>query len=189
MILALLLGAMGGVGTVDIGSVAFAQLQDRPATASTVLSAYAAGLCIAGLGFGALKLGVPLPRLLLISGLATAATTLPLLVVGDIAALAIAVFVAGLFFAPTMIIAMTIVEMVPEAKLAEGLTWRLSGLNTGTAIGAAITGQMIDIYGAENGFAVAMAAMAVILLFSASGRFVLSDRLDARSTFADVEAL
>ncbi|RIV80941.1 MFS transporter [Aurantiacibacter xanthus] len=187
VILALLLVAMGVVvGTVDIGSVAFAELQGQPAAASIVLAAYAAGSCIAGLGFGALKLGVPLPRLLLIGGLATAATTLPLIVVGNVVALAVAVFVSGLFFAPTMIVAMTLVErLVPEAKLTEGLTWLLSSLNTGTAIGAAVAGQVVDAYGAQSGFRVAVAAGVIILIFAGLGQSLLSTRLKARPAFAD----
>lgn len=54
------------------------------------------GSCLAGLLFGALKLQTPLHRLLLLGGAATAATTLPLLLVGSIPALAAAVLVAGL---------------------------------------------------------------------------------------------
>lgn len=118
-LLALLMVAMGViVGTVDIVSVAFVEQLGQPAAASLVLSAYAMGSCLAGLLFGALKLQTPLHRLLLLGGLATAATTLPLLLVGSVAALTGAVLVARLFFAPTMIVAMSLVErLVPEHRL------------------------------------------------------------------------
>lgn len=179
VILALLMVAMGVVvGVVDIGSVAFAERQGQPAAASIVLSAYAAGSCLAGLVFGAFKFGMPLPRLLLIGGLGTAATTLPLILVSNVAALAIAMFIAGLFFAPTMIVAMTLVErLVPEAKLTEGLTWLLSGLNTGGAIGAAVSGQVVDIHGVQSGFGVAIAAGVFILLIVFLGQTLLPARL------------
>ena len=53
------------------------------------------------------------------------------------ALLAAAVLLAGVFFAPTMIVAMALVERnVPERQLTEGLTWLLAGLNVGVAIGA-----------------------------------------------------
>ncbi|EHD22122.1 major facilitator superfamily MFS_1 [Brenneria sp. EniD312] len=165
--LTLLLVAMGViVGTVDITSVAFAEQLGQPAAASLVLSAYAVGSCLAGLLFGTLKLKTPLHRLLLLGGLATAATTLPLLLVESIPLLAAAVFIAGLFFAPTMIVAMSIVErMVPENQLTEGMTWLLAGLNVGVALGAAASGQVVDIIGgAEAGFNVAFCAGAVVLL-------------------------
>lgn len=132
-LLTLLMVAMGViVGTVDIVSVAFAEQMGSPATASIVLSCYAIGSCAAGLLFGALKLKTPLHKLLLLGGLATAATTLPLLMAGNIASLSGAVLVAGLFFAPTMIVAMSLVErIVPERQLTEGMTWLLAGLNVG----------------------------------------------------------
>ena len=77
--LALLMVAMGViVGTVDVVSVAFAAHVGQPAAASLVLSAYAAGSCLSGVMFGALKLQAPLHRWLLLGGLATALTTLPL---------------------------------------------------------------------------------------------------------------
>ncbi|MBF8674184.1 MFS transporter [Pseudomonas fulva] len=165
-LLALLMVAMGViVGTVDIVSVAFAEQMGMPAAASVVLSCYAIGSCAAGLMFGALKLETPLHKLLLLGGLATAATTLPLLLAGNIIGLAGAVLVAGLFFAPTMIVAMSLVErIVPERKLTEGMTWLLAGLNVGVAGGAAASGQVVDALGAKAGFNVALAAGAAVLL-------------------------
>lgn len=170
-LLALLMVAMGViVGTVDIVSVAFAEQVGQPAAASLVLSAYAVGSCLAGLLFGALKLQMPLHRLLLLGGLATATTTLPLLLVGSIPALAGAVLVAGLFFAPTMIVAMSLVErLVPERRLTEGMTWLLAGLNVGVALCAAASGQVVDDSGARAGFAVALCAGAIVLLMALWG--------------------
>lgn len=177
-LLTLLMVAMGLiVGTVDIVSVAFAEQMDMPAAASVVLSCYAIGSCVAGLVFGVLKLDTPLHKLLLLGGLATAATTLPLLVVGNIIGLAIAVLVAGLFFAPTMIVAMSLVErIVPESKLTEGMTWLLAGLNVGVAGGAAASGQVVDVWGAQAGFNVALAAGAVVLLVALWGYQRMRDR-------------
>lgn len=170
-LLALLMLAMGIiVGTVDIVSVAFAEQVGQPAAASLVLSVYAVGSCLAGLSFGALKLQTPLPRLLLWGGLATAATTLPLLLAGSIPTLAVAVFVAGLFFAPTMIVAMSLVErMVPESRLTEGMTWLLAGLNIGVAMGAALSGQVVDGSGARAGFGIALCAGALVALVAVWG--------------------
>lgn len=164
-LLALLMVAMGAiVGTVDIVSVAFAEQLGQPVAASLVLSAYAAGSCVAGLLFGAIPWPIPLYRLLLLGGLATAATTLPLLLVGSLPALATAVLVAGLFFAPTMIVAMALVErLVPERRLTEGMTWLLAGLNVGVALGAAVAGHVVDAGGARAGFAVALCAGALVL--------------------------
>lgn len=167
-LLALLMVAMGVVvGTVDIVSVAFAEQMGQPGAASLVLSAYALGSCVAGLVFGGLKLNIPLHRLLLLGALATAATTLPLLLVASVAQLAGAVLLAGLFFAPTMIVTMSLVErVVPEQQLTEGMTWLLAGLNIGVAMGAAASGQMVDQGGASSGFMVALYAAALIVVLA-----------------------
>lgn len=182
-LLALLMVAMGViVGTVDIVSVAFAQQMGQPGAASLVLSAYALGSCAAGLGFGGLKLNIPLHRLLLLGGLATAATTLPLLLVASVAQLAGAVLLAGLFFAPTMIVAMSLVErVVPEQQLTEGMTWLLAGLNIGVAMGAAASGRMVDQGGASSGFMVALYAAALIVLLALCSYQSLRASVVARS--------
>ncbi|GAB2817042.1 MFS transporter [Comamonas piscis] len=167
-LLALLMAAMGAiVGTIDIASVAFARTHGQPAWASGVLAAYALGSCVAGLLFGAFPLRMPLPQQLALGGLATALTTLPLLLVDSIPALAGAVLLAGLCFAPTMVIAMSLVErLVPAQRLTEGMTWLLAGLNAGVALGAAASGQLVDGFGARAAFAVALVAGALVLLLA-----------------------
>ncbi|KLU15769.1 MULTISPECIES: MFS transporter [Xenorhabdus] len=170
-LLTLLMIAMGIiVGTVDIVSVAFAKQMGQPTGASFVLSAYAIGSCLAGLLFGALKLKTPLHQLLLLGGLATAATTLPFLLVSNIASLACTVFIAGLFFAPTMIVVMSLVErIVPENQLTEGMTWVLAGLNVGVALGAAASGQVVDMESARGGFIVSLIAGGIVVFVALWG--------------------
>ncbi|MBD8697037.1 MFS transporter [Stenotrophomonas sp. CFBP 13718] len=164
--LVLLMLAMGLiVGTIDITSVAFTASLGQPAAASLVLSAYALGSCAAGLLFGARVFPFPLHRLLLWSGIATALTTLPLLYVAAVGPLALAVLVAGLFFAPTMIVAMSLIErQVPAHRVTEGMTWLLAGLNVGVAAGAASSGQAVDRMGPSAGFVVALCAGGLVLI-------------------------
>lgn len=170
-ILMTLLLAMGViVGVVDVVSVAFAQYAGHPTAASIVLSVYAIGSCLAGLAFGMLKLKAPLPRQFLFCGVATAVTTLPLLLVTDIPGLAVAIFISGLFFAPTLIVSMALVErVVPPSRLTEGMTWLITGLSIGVAIGAASSGWMIDHFGATSGFWVALVAGAIVLASAVLG--------------------
>ncbi|KDM92281.1 MFS transporter [Photobacterium galatheae] len=154
------------VGTVDVISVAFAEQQGEPVAASYVLSAYAAGSCLSGLLFGTLKLKTHLRKQLLLAALATAFTTLPLMLVTGTTTLAVSVFIAGVFFAPTMIVTMGLVEqIVPASQLTEGFTWMITGLGIGIAAGAAGVGWMIDEYGIQAGFTVTMSAgLAVFLI-------------------------
>ncbi|CEI53124.1 transporter, putative [Acinetobacter bereziniae] len=174
-LLTLLMLSMGViVGTVDIVSVAFAEAVSQPAAASLVLSAYALGSCISGLWFGALKLSMPLHRLLLFGGIATAIATIPLAWINSIAILTCVVFVAGIFFAPTMIVAMSLVErLVPKHRLTEAMTWLLAGLNIGVALGAASAGQMLDRYGLQYGFLIALGAGAIIFILALFGNYRL----------------
>lgn len=182
-LLALLMVAMGMiVGTVDIVSVAFAGELGHPAAASLVLSAYAVGSCLSGLLYGALKLKTSLTRLLLLGGLATAATTIPLILVTHLTALASAVLVAGLFFSPTMIVAMSLIErQVSENQLTEGMTWLLAGLNVGVALGAAIAGQVVDSSGSRVGFYVALCAGVLVLLMAFLSHLSLHKQGNLRS--------
>lgn len=174
-LLALLMMAMGIiVGSVDVVSVAFAELSGQPAAASLVLSAYAFGSCSAGLLFGALRLTTPLHRQLLVGGLAVALTTLPLWLAGSITTLTGAVLLAGVSFAPTMIIAMSLVErLVAVEKLTEGMSWLLAGLNIGVALGAAVSGRLVDSFGLQAGFSVAIGAGAAIVLLAIAGSYWL----------------
>jgi len=175
-LLLLLLLAMGTiVGVIDVASVAFAANEGLPAGAAVVLSAYAIGSCLAGLIFGALKLKLPMSKQLLYFGLGTVASTLPLIFVGNITTLTVAMFVSGIFFAPTMIVAMASVEIVvPGDKLTEGFTWLISGLGVGMALGAAAAGQVVDMYGTRMGFGVALVAALFLALFVVFGHRKLS---------------
>jgi len=72
---------------------------------------------------------------------------------------------AGLCFAPTMIVAMTLIErLVPEQQVTEGMTWLLAGLNVGVAMGAAGAGRIVDGAGVHAGFALALGAACAVLL-------------------------
>jgi MFS family permease len=166
--LTLLMIALGIiVGTVDIVSVAFARAIEQPAAASLVLSAYACGSCLAGLFFGARQFSLSLPRLLLLGAGATALTGLSLLWVSSIYSLAWWIFWAGVSFAPTMIIAMSLVERaVPEQSTTEGMTWLLAGLNIGVALGAALSGYFIDRSGVISGFVIASVSGGMVLLIA-----------------------
>ncbi|MEV6438122.1 MFS transporter [Streptomyces anulatus] len=182
-LLALTLVAGGAiVGTVDVVSVSFAEQQGSPAGAGIVLSVYAAGSAVAGLVFGTLRLRTPLPRLLVLGTAGTALTTLPLLLAGDLVTLSAAVFLPGLFFAPTMIVVMGLVERtVPPAVLTEGMTWAITGLSVGVAGGAAVSGAIVDRFGPGGGFVVAVAAGAAALLTALCARRPLERSLQERA--------
>ncbi|WP_233224209.1 MFS transporter [Amycolatopsis sp. BJA-103] len=172
------------VGAVDVVSVAFAGAVGSPSAAGVVVSVYAVGSAISGLAFGTLKLTIAPPRLLLIGTAGTAASAVPLLAVDGIIGLCAVVFVAGLFFSPTMIVVMGMIEkIVPAEKLTEGMTWAITGLSIGVALGAAVSGEAVDRFGPDGGFAVAVVAGGLIILIA-----LLSYPLLTRKTTTREEA-
>jgi MFS family permease len=149
-------------GAVDVVTVAFADEQGHKGGASVVRALYAAGSCVAGVVFGLLRFrGAPERRWLL--GICTMAVSMiPLLLVGNLPLLAVALFLAGLSIAPTMITTMSLIEEhVPRAKLTEGMTWVSTGLAVGVALGSSVAGWVIDAADARAGYGVPVVAGAV----------------------------
>ena len=149
-------------GSIDVVTVAFADERGHKGAASVVLALYAAGSCAAGIVFGLLRLtGAPQRRWLL--GIcAMAVSMIPLLLVGNLPFLAVALFVAGLSIAPTMITTMSLIEEhVPRAQLTEGMTWISTGLAVGVALGSSVAGWVIDAAGARAGYGVPAVSGAV----------------------------
>ncbi|WP_392673137.1 MFS transporter [Streptomyces sp. LN785] len=149
-------------GAVDVVTVAFAEDRGHKAAASLVLAVYALGSCLAGAVFGLLRLkGRPATRWL-VGVCAMAVSMIPLQLAGNLLFLAVALFVAGLAIAPTMVTTMALVEQhVPRAKLTEGMTWTGTGLAVGVALGSSAAGWAVDAFGAAAGYAVPVVAGAL----------------------------
>jgi MFS family permease len=84
-------------------------------------------------------------------------------------ALAAAIFLSGVAISPTFITAFGLVERrVPPEVLTEGVTWVMTGIGIGMALGAFVAGWVVDTFGARSGFWVsivmASAALAIVVL-------------------------
>ncbi|MCN9242464.1 MFS transporter [Streptomyces sp. RY43-2] len=149
-------------GAIDVVTVAFAEEQHHKAIASVVLALYAAGSCVAGVVFGLLRFTGAPERRWLLGVCAMTVSMIPLLLVGNLLFLSVALFVAGLSIAPTMITTMGLIERhVPRAHLTEGMTWVSTGLAVGVAIGSSVGGWVIDAAGARAGYGVPVVSGAV----------------------------
>lgn len=155
-VLTLAFVATGAIfGSIDVVTVAFAEEQGHKAAASLVLAVYALGSCLAGAVFGLLHLKGDPSRRWLLGVCAMAVSMIPLLLAGNLPLLAVALFVAGLSIAPTMVTTMALVEAhVPRTKLTEGMTWTGTGLAVGVALGSSAAGWVVDASGAEAGYVV-----------------------------------
>ncbi|MFB7493752.1 MFS transporter [Streptomyces sp. NPDC056161] len=149
-------------GAIDVVTVAFADERGHKSAASLVLALYAAGSCVAGMVFGLLHFAGRPERRWLLGICAMAVSMIPLLLVGNLPLLAVALFVSGLSIAPTMITTMSLIEQhVPRAKLTEGMTWVSTGLAVGVAVGSSVAGWVIDSAGARAGYGVPAVSGAV----------------------------
>ncbi|WP_033134990.1 MFS transporter, partial [Aeromonas finlandensis] len=95
------------------------------------------------------------------------------------------IFIAGLSFAPTMVIVMNLGTLiVPPAKLTEGLTWMTTGISIGVALGGMLAGLVIDAYGARAGFGVAIASGLSMVVLAMIGLPILRAASEMRAELA-----
>lgn len=149
-------------GSVEVVTVAFADAHHHKALSGLLLGVYAFGSGLAGAVFGAIRPRGAITRRLLVSVWAMAATMAPLLFAPSLAALTGMLFVAGMAIAPTLITTMALVGcLAPAAQLTESITWIVSGLSVGVALGYATSGWLVDMAGASAGYQVSCAAALV----------------------------
>ena len=174
IVLALL--AMGMVGgSIDVAVVAFANAQGWPESATFILAAYALGSMIAGLTFGALRISLSIEKQFFIGILVTALTSVLPIFSADVYILSVMLFIAGMSFAPTMVMVMHLGTItVPPSRITEGLTWMTTGISIGVALGGMLSGLVIDSYGARAGFGVAIGAGVVMVVVVLVGLRTLS---------------
>ncbi|TIO07152.1 MAG: MFS transporter [Mesorhizobium sp.] len=157
--------------TTEVSTVAITKELGQPGAASLVIGVYALGSFVVGIVIGALNLKTPLQIRLAIAIAIIALTTLPLLVADTVPLLALAVFVSGVAISPTFITAFGLIERrVPEAMLTEGVTWVMTGIGIGMALGSFAAGWVVDAFGAQSGFLVSVAAGTIALAIVLAGQ-------------------
>jgi MFS family permease len=161
--------------TAEVSVVAITEHLGQPSAASFVIGVYAVGSFAVGLIVGALNLKTALQRQLAIALAVLAVTAWPLLFVETVSMLALAVFVSGIAISPTFITAFGLIEQrVPAAMLTEGITWVMTGIGIGMALGSFTAGWVIDTYGSSHGFWVSVVAGLLALLTVIVGQKTLA---------------
>jgi MFS family permease len=166
----LLLGALalGSVfGGTQAGVTAFAGELGRPGAAGLVYAVLGVGSVIAGLASAALPARFTLSARLMAFAAALALLSLPLLVVGTLPLLCLAVGLFGCAVAPYLITVYALAERtVPLERAASVMTLVASAIIVGYAIGSSSAGTLGDAHGHRAAFAVPVAAAAFALLAS-----------------------
>ena len=146
-------------GAVEVVTVAFAEEAGNKALSGVVLGVWSFGSLVSGLVVGGLTMRRdPEVRhrwgLLLITAL-----LLPLPALESLVPLTAVMFLAGLAISPTLIAAITwVAGLVPPSRLNEGMALYSTGLITGVAPGAALSGLAVDSHGAAAAYWVPIAA-------------------------------
>lgn len=173
--LTIALAAVGTIfGTAEVTVIAFAEALGDATAASWVLAIYAFGSLAVGLVYGMLRLKTPLSRQFLLFIAIVMLTTIPPLLVSSIPTLALAFFLAGGAISPSFITAFGLIErLVPPSQLTEGITWGMTGIGIGMAIGSIASGYVIDAFGAQSGFWISVAAGGIALATAVIGNRAL----------------
>jgi MFS family permease len=162
--------------TAEVSAVAITQHLGQPGAASFVIGVYAVGSFVVGLAVGVLNLKMALQRQLAIALTVLAVTAWPLTFVNTVPMLALAVFVSGIAISPTFITAFGLIEQrVPAAMLTEGITWVMTGIGIGMALGSFVSGWVVDTHGPDHGFWVSVVASLLALLTVLIGQKTLAD--------------
>ncbi|WP_405409590.1 MFS transporter [Streptomyces decoyicus] len=173
--------ATGAVfGSLEVVTIAFADGHGIRTAAGGLLALQAAGSCAAGLLYGLLRPTTGAPpgssgawgtagrhRFLGCTAAMAALMLLPLLAAatGSPATLAVALLLAGMATAPTMVTGMGLVQsLTPAGQLNEGMTLAVTALLGGIAAGSASGGWAVDhLAGAGAAYGVPAAAAALAL--------------------------
>jgi len=171
------LGTGALFGTTDVGVTAAAKALGSTA-AGPLLGLWGAGSLLGGiaatrLGGGARRSGglvVLLAALALAHGALVFAT-------GSVLAIGAVILLAGATIAPTAASIYAMVDrFAPEGTRTETFSWLLTAASTGEAVGAAVSGQLVQSEGAGDAFAFAGAAGAIAVGVALLGWRRLDDR-------------
>jgi len=156
--LAVLTFALGVLfGAAEVTTVAFSEEEGRQGAAGFLLALWALGSLLAGLVSGAISWRRG-PRVRLRWGaLGMAAAMAPLALVPSIPVMGLVLLIGGFAISPTLIAAMSLAEQVlPAARLTEGMMILQTGIALGLAPGAALAGVVIDGAGASPAYLVSL---------------------------------
>ena len=150
----------GFFGSIAIVTVAFAEARDQAALSGVLLAIWAAGSAVAAIMNGVIKWRLTSATRFLIFLFSLTILSRPMLFVHSITWLAVALFFNGFAIAPLVINAYGVAEgAVPPEQITETLTWVVAGMPMGGALASALSGQIIDRFGADIAYWVPLGFM------------------------------
>lgn len=166
-------------GTVDVGVVAFTAEQGSGAFAGFILATFAATSMIGGITYGAREWPGPLRWHTRIAAGALAVVTIGFPLATTNAMVMVVAALAGFSVAPALIGIFTLASrLVPRRHLTEGLTWTNSGLAVGFALGASVSGIVVDNFGARAGLTLTLTGAVAATIALANRSLARADAQD-----------
>ncbi|MEV7158930.1 MFS transporter [Streptomyces misionensis] len=157
-------------GSLEVVTIAFTDSLGHTSSAGVVLALQAVGSALSGLLFGLLTPRGSGPARFLLGVGGMALLMLPLTLATGMAALIPLMFIAGMATSPTMITGMGLVqELIPRARINEGMTLAVTGLLGGSSLGSTLAGWAVERFGAAAGYRLPVAAAALALLTAVTG--------------------
>ena len=150
----------GFFGSIAIVTVAFAEHRGQENKSGILLAVWALGSAVAAIINGAIKWKLSSATRFLIFLFALTLLSVPMLFAHSMMWLAVALFFNGFAIAPLVINAYGVAEgAVPAEQITETLTWVVAGMPLGGAMSSALSGQIIDRFGADIAFWVPLGFM------------------------------
>ena len=173
--------AMGSLfGSVEVATVAFAEALGAKSSSGVLLATWAFGSLVSGIATGAVTWRADNATRFRWGLVALALSVLPLPFLDGLVTMGAVLFLAGFAISPTLIALMALTEeVVPTARLTEGMSIVHTGMAAGIAPGAALAGQVVDRAGASVSYWVA-GASGVIGAAAAFTAAAAAHRRDAR---------
>ncbi|SFY52747.1 MFS transporter [Streptomyces sp. F-1] len=157
-------------GSLEVVTIAFTDSLGHKSAAGVVLALQAVGSALSGLLFGLLTLRGSGPTRFLLGVGGMALLMLPLTLATGMASLVPLMFIAGMATSPTMITGMGLVqELIPRARINEGMTLAVTGLLGGSSLGSTLAGWAVERFGAGSGYWLPVGAAALALLTAVTG--------------------
>lgn len=159
-------------GGNEVVAVAVAEEAGRTGMSSVILGAFALGSAISAVVFGTRRFSGSVARRFVWCALGMFVLEAPVLLIDSLWGLTLMMFVAGSATAPTLITGITLVQhLVPRAFITEGMAVAITGLLIGLASGTALSGILVDSWGAHETYALPVAAaLAAAVIAAAWGR-------------------
>jgi MFS family permease len=170
-VIGLLLGCI--FGAIDVSVVAAATSWNARAASGMVLGVFSLSSAAAGLAYGSRRWRSSTLRRLVIAMLALFVSTVILLAAQDPISLGLLGLLLGATVAPSLISANSLIgQLVPSARLTEGLAWVGTGIGIGASIGSSVAGLLIDHSGYTAGLATVtgFGVLAAVLTLSSARR-------------------